>query len=96
MPVRSVQTTAGAGTLSWVPLNVHEDHAPVHIHINSTNAGSVEYTLDNVLDADVSALAITKFTFAAATAATLDHPATAVRLVVSSGAATMRVLQAGV
>lgn len=96
MVVRYVEATTGAGTLPWVPLNVHATNARTQISINTTNEGRVEYTLDDVMDADVSAYAIGEFTFAAATAAELGHPATAVRMVVTSGAATMRVLQTGV
>lgn len=105
MPVRSVQTTAAAGALPWVPLNVHSDDPQVQWSYNRSGNGSitaaVQYTLDNVLDPDVSALAIQVTALSTAVhAAHLGHPATAIRLNITaaSGAntVTFRVLQTGV
>jgi len=93
MPVRTVKAVTGTG--AWIPLSVHDGESRIQIAVNTTNEGRVEYTLDNVLDADVSAYAVTEYTFAAATAAEMAHPAAAVRVVMTSGTSTLRVLQTG-
>lgn len=111
MPVRVVQTTTLATTLSSaknldaVVLNVHVEDQGTRWHYNRTGNGSiaanVQYTLDNVLEAGVSAVWIDSVTLTtAASAGSITHPAAAVRLRITaaSGANSIafRVLQAGV
>ena len=107
MPVQVIQTTAASGavTLPWVPLNIHDENPRVQWSLNKTGNGTftanIDYTLDDMLDADVSALAIadTAETFAAATAREMSHPASGIRLVISAASGNnqiaFRVLQTG-
>ena len=100
-----IVTTAAAGTTAWIPLDVAAAGCPfnVQLSLNRTGAGTsssrIDYTLDNVMDAGVSAYAITLRTVEDATAFNVTHPMEAVRLVVTSGSGTnnltLRVLQAG-
>ncbi len=106
MVVRVIQTTAASAaiTLPWIPLNMQVEDPQIQWHFNRTGNGTadldVEYTLDNVLDPDVSAVAINEASVATATAASMDHPAMAIRLAVASASGnnvlTFRVLQAGI
>lgn len=115
MPVRVLQTTVLATTITsarnlpWVPLNIHNAQAPIQWSYNRTGNGAevsclVQYTLDDVLNptsgAEVSALAINIVSLnTAASAATVNFPATAIRLRIGncSGANSFafRVLQYG-
>ena len=113
MPIRVLQTvavSAGAATpvttLPWIPLNVHTDTFNLQFSVNFPNAtaGQLNYrvqgTLDNVLEAGVSAFAFNVL----ASGGGVDNgvytqPITAIRLQVVSASASIngafRVLQVG-
>ena len=106
MTVRYIETTAasGARTLAWVPLNMYEAESPVRWAVNKTGNGTfaadVQFTLDNVLDPTVSAVAFVQQTInVSATTNTFNAPAAAVRLAITSASGnnniTFRVVQAG-
>ena len=107
MPVRVVQASAvsAPATFATVPLNVHNDGSQ-EVQWQFTKSGNgtftavVEYTIDDVFDADVSAAFITESTPAAASAATMTHPATGIRLRMSAASGNnqigFRVLQTGI
>ena len=107
MVVRLVVATAvsAARVLGPVALNVHQIGAQeVQWSFgksgNGTFTATVQYTLDNVLDADVSALWITEATPAATSAAVMAHPAAGIRLNISAASGNnqigFRVLQTGI
>lgn len=105
MPVRVLQeTVATATSLPWIPLNIHEDDAPVRFVVNKSASFArtfqVQFTLDEVIEQGVSAFPVTAFEATDATSGTIAHPVAAVRLRVAAGSgsatATFRVLQAGI
>ena len=107
MPTRIAVTTAASAATVLGPyaLNVHNDGSQeVQWQFtksgNGTFTATVEYTLDNVLDAGVSAAWIVERTPAAASAATMTHPASGIRLNISAASGNnqigFRVLQTGV
>src|SRR3990167_11203165 len=99
MTIRVIQTTAasGARTLDWVPLNPAVDDGPFNVQISynrtgaGTGSGRIDYTLENVMEAGVSAFAITERTVEDATAFNMTHPAYAVRLAVTSASGNNQV-----
>ena len=112
MPVRAEQhvtlpgTTASPATsLSWIPLDIHQEIFNVKYVAVKTGSGQVLFkvqgTVDNVLDSAVSAVA---FDVASAATGNVDGNITnamsAIRLQVTSASASsdmsFRVLQAGV
>lgn len=105
MVVRVVQTSAvsGARILSHIPLDVHGGNAKVQWSVNHSGNGTftaaVEYTLDKIQDTDVSALWLSEAALTATSAATMDHPAAAIRLNISAASGNnifgFRVLQTG-
>ena len=107
-PIRSIQTTAasGARTLDPTPLEVYASEFNVQWVFNRTGAGhcqaEVQYTLDNILEAGVSALWVVSkvlTTADTATAQTITHPMAAIRLAITSASGNnqvaFRVLQTG-
>ena len=108
MTIRSIQTTAASAavTLAWVPPNPAVDDGPfnVQVVINKTGAGvfkgTVQYTVENVMESGVSAFAVTEqASVAGATGVNITHPAYAVRLAIVSASGNnqiaFRVLQTG-
>jgi hypothetical protein len=106
--VRYIETTAasGARTLAWAPLDPLLSQTPFNVQIavnktgNGVFTGTVQYTLENLLEAGVSAYAISeRVSVAAVTAFNMTHPAYGVRFVVASASGhnniTFRVLQTG-
>jgi hypothetical protein len=108
MPIRVFQDTVVTATsMPWIPLNIHRDQVEASFRLSFTGNGtriiSIEYTLDNVLDADVSAVASTVMTAsmsAGSTAQTFRVPAVGIRYRVVGGSAsansTFRFLQLGI
>lgn len=105
MPIRVRQETAATATsLPWIPLNIHNMDAPttfvVNKGVNFARTFQVQFTVDDIFDADVSAFPVTAFEAVDVTSGVLDQPMTAIRLrvVLGSGSATtsFRVLQGGV
>ena len=104
MPVRHTQrmTLASVNTAAaWVPLDIYQKDFECAYVVNVTGTGgarySVQFTLDNVLEAGVSAVA--RDLVSAQTAAidgTVQTPIAAIRVQVSASASvdvTFRVLQ---
>ena len=107
MPVQVAITTAvsAPAVVGTTPLIIHnfgsqEVQWQFTKSGNGTFTGTVEYTLDKVLDTDVSAAWIVEATPAAASAATMAHPAAAIRLNITAASGNnqvgFRVLQTGV
>jgi hypothetical protein len=105
MVVRVVQSTAASAAviLPEIVLDPLEADQQVQWSINKSGNGTstfvVEYTLDKILDADVSALWITEMSATDTTAATMSHPASGIRLNISAASGNnqvgFRVLQTG-
>ena len=107
MPVRHVQTMtlASANTVAaWVPLDIYQKDFEVAYAVNATGNGGVRYavqfTLDNVLEAGVSAVArdLVSAQTAAGIDGTVQSPITAIRVQVSASSSVVfsfRVLQGG-
>ena len=107
MPVQIAIATAvsAAVVLGPIPLNIHnEGSQEVQWQFgksgNGTFTATVEYTIDKLMDADVSAVWLNESTPAAASAATMTHPASGIRLNISAASGNnqvgFRVLQTGV
>jgi hypothetical protein len=85
-------------------LNIHNAGSnEVQWQFTKSGAGTftaaVEYTLDDLFDADVSAAWVNEATPTAASAATMSHPATGIRLSITAASGNnqigFRVLQPG-
>ncbi len=105
MPVRSLQTTlATATSMPWIPLNIHEDYAPISFIVRKNGGGDrtiqFQWTLDEVIESGVSGVAVTAFEAAANTAGSLNGPFSAVRIRVAAGSgsatSSFRLLQGGI
>lgn len=104
MPVNATQTTVATATsMPWVPLNFHESDAPVRVLVSKSASFArtmqVQFTLDQVMDAKVSAVPVTAFETTDGSSALIAAPVAAVRMVIAgSGSATaaFRVLQGGI
>lgn len=106
MAVRYIETTAasGARNLAWVPLDVNAPRTTIVVGVNKTGNGTfaadVQYTLDNILEANVSVVPFVERTInVSATAFGIDHPAAAIRLAITSASGhnniSFRLIQTG-
>ncbi len=108
MTISTASGTAISTATGWVPLCIHSTPFNVSFGVSRTGGGSVAYsvqhTFDNVLDANVSAIAFVHADVSVKSAAQIDgnyaYPVRAIRLITvsASGSATLalRVIQSDV